>query len=67
MGPAPTRLPRMALPLPTDHPLLNTLTRTERANGPLVIEQQIQAHNAEEPEDPGEDGEPVQIPLHDGR
>src|SRR5215469_6578488 len=34
---------------------------------PSVIKQQVEADDTEEPDDPGENGEPVQIPLHDGR
>src|SRR5690242_16889072 len=34
---------------------------------PSVIQQQIEADDAKKPDDPGENSEPVQIPLHDGR
>src|SRR6266702_2149514 len=78
IGPAPTLLPRMALPLLTDHPLkaielykAGTSMRDNfgagRQDYRLVINQPAQGDNAHEPQDPEENRNAVQVPLDDGR
>src|SRR5215469_6093477 len=66
MGPAPTRLPRMALPLLTDHPLVTNVPAAAMA-APASLLQDPQRDDADEPDDASRDGDAVQVPLHDGR
>src|SRR5215472_8565195 len=78
MGPAPTLLPRIALPLLTDHPLLRiTSCRAKFYFRPLaacgapatypesVVQQPAQGDDDHEPQDAEEDSDPVQITLYD--
>src|SRR5260370_24626868 len=75
IGPAPTLLPRMALPLLTDHPLKAIVPLSQNFGAGyygagytyrLVINQPAEGDNTHEPQDPEENGDPVQVPLDDG-
>src|SRR5690606_30320641 len=72
IGPAPTRLPRIALPLPTDE-LLARSPRARRGENHCHVrrrtsgfEKQAERDDADEPDHARDDGETVEVPLDHG-
>src|SRR5215475_9656102 len=74
MGPAPTRLPRMALPLLNaclslgEAPVSASRRATSFLRAPSLaavtsLQQQAQRDNAHEPQDPTRDSDPVEVSL----
>src|SRR3954447_5425967 len=69
IGPAPTRLPRMALPPATNPAPCSSTDRSVLLSAPsdVVLEHQAFGDDRGEPDNAREDRQPVEVLLDDGR
>src|SRR5690606_26401166 len=67
IGPAPTRLPRMALPLPTKNSFGGHAPARGKSELRSPVDEQAEHDDGDDPHQRGDDRQPVQVALHHRR